>query len=82
VALVPDGGEEAMSTWEERMSARAKAKGWAGAKYGEDSKHAGHETHTEGNSVVCSCGEFMGIFSVALTDEGFDEDEDMRPASS
>lgn len=55
-----------MSTWEERMSQRAKAKGWAGIKYADDSKHAGHETHTEGNRVVCSCGEFMGVFSIAV----------------
>lgn len=55
-----------MSTWEERMSQRAKAKGWAGTKTLGPDPHEGHETHNEGNTVRCSCGEFMGIFSIAI----------------
>lgn len=48
------------------MSERAKAKGWAGQKPPTPDPHEGHETRTEGNAVWCSCGAFMGIFSIAI----------------
>lgn len=54
-------------TWEERMAQRAKAKGW-GSGDSPDGKHYQHETHTEGNSIVCECGQVMGCFSVAVND--------------
>jgi len=64
-----------VSTWEERMAARAKAKGWAGPKTIADSQHHGHTVHHHGNAAICSCGEFMGIFSVALSTETARSDE-------
>lgn len=54
-----------MSTWEERMAQRAKAKGW-GSGPATGGRHAGHETHTEGNAIICECGELMGVFSIAV----------------
>lgn len=39
---------------------------------GDHGRHTGHRTHIgrfHGNGVVCSCGEFMGCFSIVLTED-------------
>lgn len=42
------------------MAARAKARGWGGGE-SPDSKHYGHERRTENNTVICECGEVLGM---------------------
>jgi hypothetical protein len=68
-----------VSTWEERMAARSRAKGrtwqqqeqqrWEAASQAEDAefarRHGGHHSHVRGNVVLCSCGEVFGCFSFA-----------------
>lgn len=56
-----------MSTWEERMSIRAKARmAAAEAQERANDPHREHHAHLAGTSVYCSCGEFQGVTCVAF----------------
>jgi hypothetical protein len=65
------------ASWEDRMAARAAAR--RAAEPGPADPHAGHHVHHWGNSSWCSCGTFMGIFSIALPPEA-DEPGFVLPA--
>lgn len=56
------------STWEERMAQRTKARRARNPELHEDPHHT-HKRHFHGNTVICECGEFMGIFSIAITED-------------
>lgn len=69
-----------MSTWEERMSARAAAKREAAEAERrqleeENDPHRDHHVHLAGTAVVCSCGEFRGLACVAFPPELADATE-------
>jgi hypothetical protein len=50
------------------MAERAKAR--RAAEPPVPDPHAGHHTHRRGNSLWCSCGDFGGVFTVALPEDG------------
>jgi hypothetical protein len=63
-----------MSTWEERMSQRAKARMAAAEAAAEADRiandpHGDHHEHLDGTAVYCSCGEFRGVTCVAFSGE-------------
>lgn len=67
-------GQPILDSWEERMSARARARGAAGERRQDGSdpaaspyglRHSGHTQCVEGNAEVCSCGEILSVWSVA-----------------
>ena len=62
-------------TWEQRMAARAALRNKAEVEQerrAEVAPHEGHHLHLIGTGVHCSCGEFVGITTVAfeVDDEG------------
>jgi hypothetical protein len=62
-----------VTSWEERMARRAAERRAAQPDL-HDVGHEDHHLHYEGNTVVCSCGEFRGVISVALTGDEPDPD--------
>lgn len=62
------GDQASGDSWENRMASAAAERRAAAPK--PPDPHSGHHSHYRGNSIWCSCGEFMGVFSIALTDEG------------
>ena len=72
-----------VSTWEERMAARAEANGWTLRQEWERERlaadampdeHAGHHDHLNGTMVECSCGEEFGVTCIAFPDFGTNEE--------
>lgn len=59
------------STWEERMALRAAERRAANPEMVDDDPHGqpGHIRYFIANSYYCSCGEYLGISSIALTCE-------------
>jgi hypothetical protein len=51
-------------SWEERMAAKAAAR--RAAEPPPPDPHAGHHVHYRGNTTWCSCGKFLGVFSVVV----------------
>lgn len=63
-----------MSTWEERMAARAAVRREASKAEqqcidDENDPHRDHHTHLNGAMVQCSCGENFGVTCVAFPPE-------------
>lgn len=56
-----------MSSWEERMAVKAAAR--RAAEPEPVDPHADHHTHYRGNSIWCSCGAFMGVFSIIIEED-------------
>lgn len=66
-----------MSSWEERMSEKAKARNVIAeaekiAFDDANDPHKGHHNHLRGNGVECSCGSFFGVTTVIPPPEDFD----------
>jgi hypothetical protein len=54
-------------SWEERMAAKAAARRVDEPEWIDP--HGAHHTHYRGNSMWCSCGAHLGVFSIIFTED-------------
>lgn len=67
-----------MTDWEQRMADKARSRGEDGRsleaaeRQAYIDEHAGHHEHF-GSGFRCSCGEDLGVVTIAITDEMLQE---------
>jgi hypothetical protein len=76
-----------MSSWEDRMAARTAAREAARhpaprPEADWPAGHEGHHEHVQGNGIICSCGECLGVFTVALDPRFWSGDPAERAAAA